>query len=118
MGEVADILVYVDQSKVSPADSFISGLPRPEKNKLDRYIQEFANRGTIRNDEKFKCEENPIFAFKAHHERVFCFFLPDAPKKTLVLTHGYSKKTQKISPRELKKAHQMYLEVIRAQAPK
>ena len=111
----ADILVYVDHRDNSPADSFISRLSRQEKNKIDRYIKEFASRGAIRNKEQFRCERSPIYAFKAHQARVLCFFLPNTTKPTLILTHGYSKQTNKISPTELDKADRMYSDVIKAQ---
>lgn len=110
----ADILVFIDQHNRAPADIFISKLDRQEKNKIDRCIEEFASRGEILNKQRFRNEGSPIYAFKAGRARIACFFLPNAPKKTLVLTHGYSKQSKqvdRIPKAEWKRAHKVYLEV-------
>jgi hypothetical protein len=110
-GKSANIFVYVNQRGDSPAHSFIESLDKHNKIKIVRYINEFAYRGKIRNETKFRCEGNPIYAFKSDNARVLCFYLRSGIKRTLVLTHGYPKNKPKLPKTEWQKAYDIYLEV-------
>jgi len=111
-GSRADILVYVNQRGEALAAEFIEGLSESDQKKVIRLLKEFAERGEIRNREKFKLEQKPIYAFKSYQIRIPCFYLPDSPKRTVVLTHGLIKKADKLPQRELDKAMQICNEVI------
>lgn len=114
-GSRADILVYVNQRGEALAVEFIERLPEQDKKKVVRLLREFGERGEIRNTQKFKLEEKPIYAFKSYQVRIPCFFLPDSPRRTIVLTHGLIKKADKLPQRELEKAMQICKEVIHTQ---
>ena len=115
-GSGADILVYVNQRGEALAADFIDGLVETEQKKVVRLIKEFGDRGEIRNTQKFRLEQKPIYAFKSYQVRIPCFYLPDSPKRTIVLTHGFMKKTEKLPLKELARAIQIHDEVI--QIPK
>lgn len=110
-GEKADIFVYRDDSGVKPVIFFIDQLQINVQSKIFPLLQLFADKGEIRNDEKFKLEEKPIFVFKSYQVRLYCFFYPKASKKTLVLTHGYIKKKNKVPKIELDKAKKIFQKV-------
>lgn len=111
-GDKADIFVYKDDNGNKPVLLFIDQLQKNDQSKIFPLLNLFAEKGEIRNDEKFKLEEKPIFAFKSYQVRLFCFFLPKASKKSLVLTHGYIKKKNKVPKKELDKAKNIYHKVI------
>jgi hypothetical protein len=79
---------------------------------IHRLFLAFAERGMIRNTTKFRMERAPIYVFKAGRVRICCFFLPDAPRPTLVLTHGFTKQSQKMNPREYERAMRIYHDII------
>lgn len=110
-GREADILVVVNDRGTSPVSDFIDKLDRSDQIKIARLLLEFAERGEIVNTEKFKIEEKPIYAFKARQVRILCFFLPNAQRKTVVLTNGFIKKSQKLPRTELERARKIYSEV-------
>jgi phage-related protein len=94
------------------AADFIDGLSIPDQKKAVRLLKEFADRGEIRNREKFRLEEPPIYALKSFQVRILCFFLPKAPKRTLVLTHGFIKKSDDAPTAEIERAKRIYVEVV------
>ena len=111
-GPGADIYVYSTERGESPASEFISGLDKKSQRKVVALLVEFANRGEIRNTQRFRMEEKPIYCFKSDQTRIPCFFLPDKSKKTIVLTHGYKKQAQKLPSRELERAKNVYKLVV------
>lgn len=112
VGSRADILVYANQRGEVLAADFIDELPESEQKKIIRLLKEFGDRGEIHNTEKFRLEQKPIYAFKSYQVRIPCFYLPDRPRRTVVLTHGFMKQADKLPRRELEKAIQIYNEVI------
>ncbi len=111
-GAAADIRVCVGNRGNAPAVDFLEGLPVVEGAKMVRLIEEFANRGEIRNTERFRAEDQGIYALKSGKVRIFCFFLEGAPRKTLVLTHGYKKASRRIPRGEFLRALRIYRETI------
>jgi phage-related protein len=111
-GEKADIYVYVDSGGQQLAADFIDQLDESDQKKVLQLLRRFAQKGEIHNREKFRLEEKPIYAFKSFQIRILCFFLPDAAKRTIVLTHGLKKKQDKLSRSELDKANRIYNECI------
>jgi hypothetical protein len=81
--------------------------------KTVRLIQEFANRGEIRNQEKFRLEGKPIYAFKSFQVRILCFYLPNAPRRTLVLTHGFIKKSDNLPRAQIEETKRIFLEIVK-----
>jgi phage-related protein len=110
-GAQADISCYVDSHGRALAMDFIEGLSEGDQKKIVRLLQEFAARGEIRNREKFRLEEKPIYAFKSFQIRILCFFLPRTEKKSVVLTHGFKKKQDSMPPSELQKAKNIFNEI-------
>lgn len=109
-GTRADIYVYVSPRGEAPASDFIDDLSESDQKKVVRLLKEFAERGQIRNREKFRVEEKPIYAFKSHQVRILCFYLPDSAKRTIVLTHGLRKKKDYLPAGEMEKALRIYAE--------
>jgi hypothetical protein len=109
--EQAEILAYVDSRGKTLSLEFIEGLNESDQKKILRLLEEFTRRGEIRNREKFRFEEKPIYAFKSYQVRILCFFMPNAKKTTIVLTHGFIKKKDDMPPSELKRAKRIYQEI-------
>jgi phage-related protein len=95
-----------------PTIDYIKNLNDSEKQKFLALINHFAEHGEIRNREKFRIEEKPIYAFKSFQLRVLCFFLPDMSKKTIVLTHAFKKKSEEMPKQEVERAKRIHNEVI------
>ena len=57
--------------------------------------------GKIFNKEKFRNEDDQIYAFKTSDDRFLCFFFDGAK---VVITNAYEKKTQKMPAREKERA--------------
>ncbi len=112
-GKEADIFVYKNLRGEPLAFSFIQSLTAADGAKIVRLLEEFAARGEIKNIEKFRLEEKPIFAFKSYQTRLLCFYLPNFAKRSVVLTHGFTKKQNRIPRSELKKATAIYNEIVR-----
>lgn len=110
-GKKAEIAQLVHSDGNSPAEEFISELKKRKPTefiKLIALLERFAEFGEIRDITKFRSEIPPLYAFKAQQTRLFCFFLPGASKKTIVLLNGYKKESRKLSTTDSKKALQLY----------
>lgn len=92
-------------------EQFFAQLPTPSKGKLRALFDFIANNGAPRNPEKFRHEEDGIFAIKQNQIRVYCFF--DAGRM-IIVTHGTLKKRQKANPEELKRAKRLREEYLKA----
>jgi phage-related protein len=111
-GSGAVIQVYENQRGEALAANFIDGLSDDQRLKFVRLLREFGERGEIRNTQKFRLEQKPIYVFKSNQNRILCFYLPDSLTKTIILTHGFVKKGGKLPTRELARALQIYDEVV------
>lgn len=56
--------------------------------------------GQIQNREMFRKESGEFWAFKAFQARMLCYFRQD---RRVVITHGFSKKTDKIRKQEFER---------------
>ena len=110
-GKKADIYAYLKENGESHVVDFIEHLNVSEQKKITRHLEFFAERGELRNREKFRVEEKPIYAFKSFQVRILCFFLPNAVKRSIVLTHGLKKQQDAMSRSELDKANRIYKEI-------
>jgi hypothetical protein len=95
-------------------EQFFAGLPTRTKGKLRALFDFIAKNGAPRNPEKFRHEEDEIFAIKQNQIRVYCFF--DAGRM-IVVTHGTLKKRQKANPEDLKRAKRLREEYLKAKRP-
>ncbi len=111
-GRKADIYVYVNPRGDALVSDFIEGLAPSEQKKIVRLIKYLGDRGEIQNVEKFRLEEKPIYALKSYQIRIPCFCLPQQVKRTLVLTHGFIKKSPKMPTSELEKAKNIQREIV------
>lgn len=87
-------------------------LPKSDRRKVAALFDLFADFGEIRNREKFVLEEKPIFAFKSFRIRICCFFIPNASRRSIVLTHGFIKKKDDMPKEELDRAMRIHAEEI------
>ena len=83
---------------------FFSELPQDLKSRLARIIEHIADHGAPRNQQKFKHEEDGIYAIKQGQARVYCFFDAD---RVILLTHGALKKQRKANPEDLARAKRL-----------
>jgi hypothetical protein len=113
-GLQAEIVVYANERGEALA-ARIEGLVESDQKRIVRLLREFADRGGIQNEEKFKLEQGPIFAFKASRVRLLCFYLPNAARRTIVLTHGFLKTSRRLPGRELAKAERICAEITKRQ---
>lgn len=103
-GPGADILVFEKARGDTPAEKFIDELDAAERRRIVRYIAEYAERGSIRNKEHFRHEGEGIYVFKGNQARVACFQVHIRGKRTLILTHGFTKKRDDMPPEQFRRA--------------
>ena len=94
-------------SRRCPAGSFLDGLGKSERTKLDVIFQRLGDTGVLRNPTKFKKVEADIWAVKSGQIRIFCFFTPD---QQLVLAFGIRKKSNRHSRKDVRRAIDMRAE--------
>jgi len=88
-----------------PAREFFYGLSERDQNGLIVLFKLFGDFGEIRNRERFKrIEGTDFFEFKRFQTRFICFMQPGGK---VILTHGFTKKRDKISPEEIRKAYRI-----------
>jgi hypothetical protein len=68
---------------------------------LDRWQK---NNEPCKKPERFKPQEDGIFAIKSNYVRLYCFYFDDGENQILYITNGYLKKKNKAKPEELEKA--------------
>jgi len=85
-----------------PAREFLESQEKRWQARMFVLFRLLADHGEIKNVEKFKKIENTEFyEFKAFKIRMPCYFRPD---KRVVVTHGFTKKSDKIRPGDLERA--------------
>lgn len=57
--------------------------------------------GKIQDEEKFRNEDDQIYAFKPKPDRFLCFFIKGSK---IIVTNAFEKKAAKLPPREKEKA--------------
>ena len=100
-GEKITLEWYFDINGNSKArESFIE-LPLSSKKKLTYIFFQLGKRGKLFNKEKFRNEDDKIYAIKASQDRFLCFFF-DGTK--IIITNAYKKKSNKMPKNEKDKA--------------
>ena len=92
---------YYNSNQKSPAKLYFSALTIERQEKLTQMLITMGDIGHIKNKEKFRNEDQKIYAFKPKPDRFFCFFFVGSK---IIITNAYEKKTDKLSPEEHKKA--------------
>ena len=96
---------YFDEGGDSPAREYYEeSLNEAEKDDLTALFEYFATRqreGKPLNEQKVRDEGEEIFAFKPTPHRLLWFY---AEGKTVILTHGFKKKRDKLPPKERRRA--------------
>lgn len=99
-GKEKDIYEIV-VGKKSEIEELIKKQDKATRSKINRLINELAEKGIILNTQRFKFEGDKIFAIKANQVRIYCFF---DSGRLILLTSACIKKKQKADPVELVKA--------------
>lgn len=92
---------YYNQRGKSQAKEYFEDLDRERKLEAFELFKVMAMIGKILNITKFRHEGDGIYAFKPKPNRFLCFFYSD---KKIIITNGFEKKQNKLSPIEKKKA--------------
>lgn len=88
-----------------PALEFLESLKPKERARTLALIRYLADHGHINNREKFKkIEGTEFFEFKDFQTRMPCYFQPGG---RIVITHGFTKKKDRIPTSELDKARRI-----------
>ena len=101
-----EIYSYVNERGINLVEEYITSLTEYDKNKIKTRIDFFIKRnGIMFNKEQFQFLEKGVYEFKIHGHRILCYFMPNTNIKTLVLTHGFPKRTSEKTPKkEINKA--------------
>jgi hypothetical protein len=102
-GTVFGIEYAVGEDGVPPAKEFIDALDEGDQRKLAVLFKRMADHGSVPNREQFKQVRGPLFEFKKHQIRVFCF----RSGSRWVLTNGYKKKKDRLDPAEIERAERL-----------
>lgn len=100
-GESFTLVWYYDKAGVSQAYDFFLALDDDRKRKFLMLAKRMGDAGKIFDTTKFRNEGDQIFAFKPQPDRFLCFFYTG---KKIVVTNGFTKKSQKIPPGEKEKS--------------
>ncbi len=92
---------YYSASGRSQAKDYFDDLGRERKLQAFELFKTMARVGKILNIIKFRHEGDGIYAFKPKPDRFLCFFLSG---KKIIITNAFTKKQDKMSPMEKKKA--------------
>ncbi len=92
---------YYDDRGRSAALDYFNNLSFDRKKKFDYLIRRMGDGGKILNEEKFRYEDDQIYAFKPAPDRFLCFFFKDSK---IIITNAFEKKTDKLPKREKERA--------------
>jgi len=84
---------YYDENGESKALEFYHTQPMTQKRKLLNLFRLIGEQGKIFDPSKFRNEGDKIYAFKPQPNRYLCFFFEG---KKIIVTNGYTKKSQKL----------------------
>ena len=86
------------------AEEFMDGLEEHIRNKILRIIDRLSRSPVVGNEQKFKkIKGTDLWEIKDFQTRILCFLY----KSGLYLTHGLTKKTDRLPRPELKKANRI-----------
>ena len=92
---------HCDEKLESQPLEFFEKLDNSSKRKALSLFRLMGEMGQVHNKEKFRNEGDGIYAFKIHPSRFLCFFCSG---KRIIITHAFTKKTQKLPKKEKNKA--------------
>lgn len=105
---------FYDAKGISIALEYFNKQSKDKQRKLLNLFRLMGDQGKIFDETKFRNEGEKIYAFKPQPDRYLCFFFRG---KKIIVTHGFTKKAQKlpIAEKELAlKAYQSYEKRIKA----
>ena len=113
-GKWGSIRVIKESDGKIPISDFLDELADSERIKLLALMKRAADMGprNINDGQKFKKLEGSLLEFKAFQARVPCFY----DDRSLVLTHGFSKKQNRTPPDELRRAKRIMAQFQKSQA--
>ncbi len=82
---------------------YFDALPGSDRAKVQSLLERMATHGEIRNKELFRHEKNGFYCFKRFQRRLMCFF----DGSDVVITHGFTKKRDRLAPKELDRARRI-----------
>lgn len=92
---------YFDSRGRSHSLDYFEELTADRQKKFFHLLRLLGDKGKIFNLEKFRHEDDQIYAIKPAPDRFLCFFF-DGSK--IIITNAYEKKTDKMPPREKEQA--------------
>lgn len=93
----------------SPAAEHIAGLATPAREKLLRLLVRVSSDGPPANIQQNRKIDAHIWELKSGQTRLLYFV---EGSRVIVLTHGFTKKQQKLPRRELERAHRLRAEYV------
>lgn len=101
-------MIFSDKG-YSQALEYFEKLPESQQDKILTLLQFMATVGKIWDTTKFRNEGNGIYAFKTGQDRYLCFFFKQGK---IIITNAYTKKSQKMPPKEKQKALTAYKDYV------
>ncbi len=102
----------IRRNERSPAAEHIAGLVTPARQKLLRLLVRVSNDGPPANVQQNRKLDAHIWELKSGQTRLLYFV---AGSRIIVLTHGFTKKQQKLPRRELERAQRLRTEYIESE---
>lgn len=99
-----------ERSGACPGEEFFNALTMPEKAKLMTLFKMIGDLGRISNPEKCGNLKDGLYEFKSHQIRMPFAYAGAPERKTVVITHGFFKKSPKAAPEEISRAWRIFNE--------
>ena len=110
-GDQKTLYALAQESGRCRYEKFIDALVEKDRIKLTSLLDRTASHGLPRNAQRFKHLEDGIYEFKSDQHRLLCFQLPD---NLIVITHGLTKKKNRMPRAEIERAKRMRTEFLEA----
>lgn len=109
-GSAFTIEWYHDDQGYSQAKEYFEKLSEVQQDKLAHLFRLLGDMGKIHSTEKFRNEDDQIYAFKPQPDRFLCFFYIG---KKVIITNAFAKKQDKLPPNEKIKALKLRVDYIK-----
>jgi len=106
-GVVFVVAYAVLEDSTSPGQDFYDNLSVGDQAKMNTLFTYLGDHGKISNRHKFKKVKDDLWEFKSHQIRMLCTF---SPKRVVIISHGFRKKSDKIPPAEIERAKRILAE--------
>lgn len=107
-GEYADITAITEEDGSCQVRDFLQRLDVRAQKKVFMLFELYCACGQSKNTEKLGNVSANIWVFRSIGTRIFCFFMPDAGKTTLVLTHAIDCEQSSSDDKEVRKAEEYF----------